>query len=419
MSHKLPEGWREESLSNITNIIVSNVDKKSSSSETPVTLCNYMDVYNNSYIDKSLNFMTATATKDEINKFSLKVDDVLITKDSETPEDIAIPAVVSEVFDNFVCGYHLAILRPNNGLSGRFLNNVLMSNKVHNHFVRFANGATRFGLTLDAIKKARIPLPPIEEQRKIAEILGTVDDKISNIDQQISATETLKKGLMQKLFTEGIGHTEFKSTEIGILPKSWEVKPFGANFDIKSGIGFKLSEYSDDGLKLLRIDNVSHGEITWDSIAYMPHDYINKYPDVILSEGDILLALNRPITQNKLKIARVKSYDLPSILYQRVGKVLFLNDNYDHGFTCHCLERHIYDFVLKNSVGSDQPFISLTALRKYLLPLPPLEEQQKIASILTEVDNKIESLKKKKEKYTTLKTGLMQQLLTGQKRVKI
>ncbi|MGD9807751.1 MAG: restriction endonuclease subunit S [Deferribacterales bacterium] len=419
MSHKLPDGWREESLSNITNIIVSNVDKKSSSTEIPVTLCNYMDVYNNSYIDKSLNFMTATATKEEINKFSLKVDDVLITKDSETPEDIAIPAVVSEIFDNFVCGYHLAILRPKNGLAGRFLNNILMSKKVHNHFVRFANGATRFGLTLDAIKKAKIPLPPIEEQRKIAEILGTVDEKISNIDQQISATETLKKGLMQKLFTEGIGHTEFKSTEIGTLPKSWEVRSIENIADVSSSKRIMKSEYVNEGIPFYRSK-----EIILKSRRH-------KLADVIYISNERFISLKEkfgaPVTGDIL-ITAVGTIGVCYVVqeeefYFKDGNLLWMrniSDNLNSDFLIYYFQTRNFKKSIEDvSGGSNQHALTIIKFNNVCLPLPPIEEQQKIASILTEVDNKIESLKKKKEKYTTLKTGLMQQLLTGQKRVEI
>ncbi len=80
--------------------------------------------------------------------------------------------------------------------------------------------------------KIKIPFPPLEEQKKIADILSTVDKKIAFVEENINATEELKKGLMQKLLTEGIGHTEFKDTTIGKIPSSWEVVKLAEAIDI-------------------------------------------------------------------------------------------------------------------------------------------------------------------------------------------
>ena len=91
MSNPLPEGWTEVPLSDVSEIRVSNVDKKTNMGEIPVRLCNYIDVYNNEYITASLDFMEATATPSELARFSVEVGDVMITKNSETPDDIGRP----------------------------------------------------------------------------------------------------------------------------------------------------------------------------------------------------------------------------------------------------------------------------------------------------------------------------------------
>ena len=101
--------WQVFNLDELADIRVSNVDKKSLPGETSVRLCNYMDVYSNDYITKDLEFMEATASVAECEKFKVELGDVLITKDSETPDDIGIPSVTLDEMDNFVCGYHLAV----------------------------------------------------------------------------------------------------------------------------------------------------------------------------------------------------------------------------------------------------------------------------------------------------------------------
>jgi type I restriction enzyme S subunit len=269
------------------------------------------------------------------------------------------------------------------------------------------------------LKKVHILIPNRPEQKKIAAILSSVDDAIQATQAVIYQTHRVKQGLMQHLLTRGIGHTRFKQTEIEEIPEEWELIPFNQVLDVRSGKGFRLGEYVNEGIKLLRIDNVSWGEITWDSIAYLPTHYADEYSELLLKEGDILLALNRPITQGKLKLAILKREDSPAILYQRVGKILFKNDNMLNNFVFHLLNYSLPPFIMEQSVGSDQPFINITALRKLKLPIPTLNEQHKIAAILDENDECIETHNKYLEHLFNLKHGLMQDLLTGRVRVKL
>jgi len=157
----VPEEWVSSKIEDSAEVILSNVDKKSKPMEMPVKLCNYMDVYENEAIDQSLCFMTATATTREIEKFKLREGDVLVTKDSETPDDIAKSAVVRQDFENVLCGYHLAILRPRKEkLIGEFLSTFLQTHNSRAYFSSRANGVTRFGLTLDSIRRTPIHRPP-------------------------------------------------------------------------------------------------------------------------------------------------------------------------------------------------------------------------------------------------------------------
>ena len=161
----LPKGWREVQLREICNVITSPVDKKTIDGELPVRLCNYTDVYYNNTIDSKINFMTATAKPREIEKFSIIKDDVIITKDSETPNDIGVPAYVKETIDNLLCSYHLTILRPKKWTIGKYVCYALTSPRITYDFYRFANGITRFGLTNESYQKIKVPLPPLPEQK--------------------------------------------------------------------------------------------------------------------------------------------------------------------------------------------------------------------------------------------------------------
>ena len=143
---EVPEHWEVKRLKRICNVFPSNVDKKSQEGETPVVLCNYTDVYYNEKITSALEFMVATATTDQIAKFTLRAGDTIITKDSETADDIAVAAYVPEDLPGVVCGYHLSMVRPLSDASGAFITRLFGSVYAKSRFATLANGLTRVGL---------------------------------------------------------------------------------------------------------------------------------------------------------------------------------------------------------------------------------------------------------------------------------
>jgi type I restriction enzyme S subunit len=176
---EIPEHWEVDRLKNIANIQVSNVDKKSVEGEESVLLCNYTDVYYNDKITSQMEFMEATAKQEQIKAFSVKKGDVLITKDSETPFDIAKASWVQEDLKEVLCGYHLAQIRPRSFMNGRYIYYLHESCRIREQYCSNANGVTRFGLSKDVIKNALVIVPPIEEQEQISDFL---ERKISQID---------------------------------------------------------------------------------------------------------------------------------------------------------------------------------------------------------------------------------------------
>lgn len=190
---------RKVTLEDACKIIVSPVDKKTVNGELPIKLCNYTDVYYNDTIGSEIDFMAATAKPLEIEKFSIIEGDVIITKDSETPADIGIPAYVKESIDNLLCGYHLAILRPKKHTIGEYVCYALISPRVKYDFYRFANGITRFGLTTESYQKIKISLPLLSEQKRIVLLLDTARKEVEALKKLTEKYRTQKRGLMQKL----------------------------------------------------------------------------------------------------------------------------------------------------------------------------------------------------------------------------
>ena len=194
--------WEQSTLSQIATVAVSSVNKKSEGSERAVQLCNYTDVYYKDCIDSRISFMQATASDSEFEKFALRKGDVIITKDSETAADIAVAARVTETVPNLVCGYHLAVIRPDlNLIDSVFLHSYFNLPKTKDYFASNANGVTRFGLPLGAIQNAPITFPCIEEQRKIGKIISSAELVIVALVRDIELLTIQKQALMAQLLT--------------------------------------------------------------------------------------------------------------------------------------------------------------------------------------------------------------------------
>lgn len=200
----------------------------------------------------------------------------------------------------------------------------------------------------------------------------------------------------------------------------WNSIAIGKFLKIKSGLGFKAEEYStEQEIRLLQIENVGYGAVKWThNVKFVPTNYLDVHKDLVLKEGDLVLALNRPVTNDQLKIAKLTQEDSPSILYQRVGKLDFLKEDIDKEFIFQIFKKDVKNYVLNSSIGSDQPFISTTDLYKHKLCIPLKEEQTKIASFLSAVDEKISQLTQKHALLSQYKQGMMQKLFSQQLRFK-
>lgn len=213
----IPEHWEVRKLKYVADIYPSNVDKHTKEGEKTVRLCNYTDVYKNDYIKNDMNLMVATASDEQIERFTLLLNDVIITKDSETANDIAVPAVVKENLENVVCGYHLSVMRPSKKILGEFLFRILQSKTINIQFEVNANGVTRVGLGTYSQKNPKVPIPPIAEQQEIIDFIMNETQKItatiSTIEKEIALVEEYKTALIAEAVTGKIDVSDFEIPE--------------------------------------------------------------------------------------------------------------------------------------------------------------------------------------------------------------
>ncbi len=306
---EVPEHWAVRRLEHVAAYRTSNVDKKSEEGELPVRLCNYTDVYYGDRIRASGGeFMEATASPGEVARFGLRVGDVLITKDSEDWEDIAVPALVDETAEDFVCGYHLGIIRSGPAMDAGFLYCAMQSGAVNRQLQTSASGVTRYGLPNAAVGDALLPLPPLDEQRAIAAYL---DRETERIDALVAKKRLLierlgeyRTALITRTVTRGLPPEAARAAGLdpsprlkpsgvewlGDVPEHWEVKDLRRLLaePLKYGAN-EPAELDDPGFpRYVRITDIDDaGALRAETFRSLPPEVAAPY---LLEDGDVLLA---------------------------------------------------------------------------------------------------------------------------------
>lgn len=280
-------------------------------------------------------------------------------------------------------------------------------------FMRF-NGnsgarSDRFAITDKIFNEMPISVPQdIEEQKRIGTFLTELESLITLHQCKCYEVITLKKYMLQKMFPKD-GEKEPEIRFSGFTD-AWEQRKFSDCYRMSSGYAFKMSDYCDGGIGLINGESIQHGIINDDNLNHLPESFIQQYPDFVLKEGDIVVGLNRPITNGNLKIARIPSKYNDSLLYQRAGKIVY-KENCDKNFSYVLLSQEILKHTLVEAVGSDQPFISTSKLDKWQMMIPSnIEEQKKIGNYFRNLDHLITLHQRKCEELQNIKKFMLQNI---------
>jgi len=246
-------------LKHVADVRFSSVDKKTVDGQIDVKLCNYTDVYNNERILSDIPFMDATATPDQIVAYTLRSGDVLLTKDSETADDIGVSAYVPHDLPGVLCGYHLAVARPRPlAIDGRYLRWALVSTASRQQLELAATGVTRFGLRQDAVGGVTIPVPSLREQVAIADYL---DAETTRTDALVVAKRR-SVALLSERCAAAIGHAVFGAIRGGVSrsdplphetrplrggPASWRRMPIKRIARMRAGEAITSESITDAG----------------------------------------------------------------------------------------------------------------------------------------------------------------------------
>jgi len=262
-------------------------------------------------------------------------------------------------------------------------------------------------------------LPPFDEQQKIAAILSKVDQLIQKVVQIIEQTQRLKKGLMQKLLTGGIGHTRFKKVRTFFaqdleIPEEWEIVQLKDIADVRYGLS-QPPEIDEEGVPMIRATNIKKGLIYEKGLLRIKGSSIPNSKDVYLQQGDIIVVRSGAYTGDIGYISKqfqgaIAGYDLIVSPTIQVNPIWFTN---------YLLSPRVQNYFSQLKSRVAQPHLNAQELSNTQVYLPSLHEQKRIAATVSIIDNRIELEKRKKLQHQSIKEGLMQKLLTGKIRVKI
>ena len=396
----IPSGWRKTSLGSLatrlkTGGTPTSTNKSFYGGEIPFVKIDDMTT-SGKYLSSTVNFISDEGLKNSsawlvpmdsiLYSIYATVGEVSINKiDVATNQAIMGVVVDEKEADRDYLYQYLLFLKPS--------------------LKKFFKETTQKNLTSQIVKDLEIYIPNSKtEQQKIAEILGKVDENILKTQEVIEATEKLKRGLMQQLFTNGFENIKF------------DVVPLGTVAKVQGGYSFSSSDFSNSGTPVLRISNIKNGYIVLDDIKFYPKEITKRIATFLLNKNDVVVAMSGATTG---KIGIVVETDLPLLINQRVGRFV-PTEKID--------EKYLYNIVISDfyqkriwdyAIGGAQPNVSGPQLESIEIPLPNISIQKKIAEILSAVDEKILVNKKLKEKLTFLKKGLMQDLLSGTVRINI
>ena len=284
--------------------------------------------------------------------------------------------------------------------------------KVVDQFLKKMQGSASEFFTQKEFGKALILTPPLPEQKKIASILTSVDEVIENTQKQIDKLQDLKKATMNELLTKGIGHTEFKDSELGRIPKSWNVKKLIEVGKCVRGLTFAPENVANNGLLVLRSSNIQDG-----SLSFKDNVFVNiKVDDYFLSkDGDILICVRNGSRQLLGKSALITG-NIP-ISTHGAFMTVFRTDNYK--FVKFLIQSDWFFTQVSRDIGATINSINNNNLLDYRFAFPLLNEQLEISKILDSIEKQIDTKKHKLSQTQFLKKSLMQDLLTGKVRVSV
>ncbi|EGR2016754.1 restriction endonuclease subunit S [Vibrio parahaemolyticus] len=403
---KITENWAIKEFGDIVSIKCSKFDPKSQNERRKCIELEHIEQQSGRIVGYT-NTFESTSTKNVFSK-----GDVLFGKLRPYLRKFA-----QAPFDG-VCSSEIWVFTPQKSIRNDFLYYLIQSDS----FLDQANkscGTKMPRADWKVVSKYNFLLPPLVEQQKIAEVLSTVDKKIDLIDQKIAETEKLKTGLMQKLFSEGIGvqdengnwqpHTDFKSSGYPDCWKVMQLKSIAKVITGKTPPPANTENYGGDYMFVSPSDLGSRKYISYTKSTLSKQGVNNGK---VVPKGAIFF------TCIGSTIGKIGISTQECCTNQQINTVILEKDGYTSEYVYYALS-HISESIKRLAGIQAVPIVKKSLFESQFIPIPPQEEQQVIAETLATVDLKLDILDKQKAETQQLKKGLMQKLLTGEWRVPV
>ena len=263
-----------------------------------------------------------------VNELSLLSSSTQLLQDgdivvADTAEDETVGKVieVQNLGDSkLVAGLHTIPCRVKKGdFAPGWLGYYMNSDLFHNQILPYITGIKVSSISKGAISETLILVPPFDEQEKIVQSLNKIQLLMTSETKVVNKIKLVKNGCLSKMFPQK--DDTVPEMRLPGFTEAWEQRKFSDCYKMSSGYAFKMSDYCDEGVGLINGESIQHGIINDDNLNHLPEFFIQQYPEFLLKENDIVVGLNRPITNGNLKIARIPSKYNDSLLYQRAGKL--------------------------------------------------------------------------------------------------
>lgn len=419
MSNQLPNSWNELRLGDITQLITKGTTPKEYISNG-INFVKVESVSENTTLLSSKFAYISNAVHAAFKRSQLKDGDILFSIAGSLGrialiENKHLPANTNQA---------LAIIRLSKGIINvKFCIQQLKSDTVQLELKKLQTVGAQPNLSLQQVSDISVPLPPLQEQQKIAAILTSVDDVIEKTQAQINKLKDLKTGMMQELLTRGVGvggkpHTEFKDSPVGRIPKAWDVVQISELCTDVVDCVNKTAPVVDykTPYKMLRTTNIKNGRVDTDNVRCVTKETYHTWTRRMKPEsGDLIFTREAPVGEcGVLKDSKGVFLGQRTMMY-RANKT-----KTSSGYLMYSLMSEYGQKQLENfSGGSTVPHMRVPDCSKILIKLPSLKEQRIIVDSLNSLDFSRQKKEQKVSKLSSLKKALMQDLLTGKKRVKV
>lgn len=406
---EIPQEWEVKKIEDISERVcvgfVGTCNKYYCDESSGIPMIRTTNLSENGILFEDLKYVSYEFHQKN-RKSQLRPGDILVARHGENGKAC--------IFDKDIeanC-LNVVIIRPEQERNySSYIKEVLNSDITRNQVEIRLVGSVQNVINTKTIADLKLSIPPIAEQQRIAEILSSNDALIAKTDELIEKTKEIKAGLMQELLTKGIGHTEFKDSELGRIPRGWEVKKLGEVVNKIIGGGTparEVPEYFVGNIPWVTVKDLDGAVYKDSAIEYISNEAVKNSSTNVIEPFNVIVA-------TRMGLGRGFINKVPMAINQDLKALIPLSN-------INCL--YLLFWFLSNEVliasmgtGSTVKGIRLEALRELLIPVPSIEEQRNIASILMNINGKLEALTKRKQQLEEIKKGLMQDLLTGRVRV--